>query len=129
MTKNRFRLTVLGADGARNGPLQGRSSMQVNATKSGAPTSSLKLAKAARRFDRLPKKAPKAACLAGEDPVRAEMNEAVSEMPGVSGYGAATLTRPRCAEPGATKLKSGRRAGAPIPRIGSRAAGRDLANN
>ena len=88
---------------------QGRSSMQVNAIKK-VPCpdfASLKVAKAARQFDRLSKKTLKAAYLAGDDPVRAEINEAVSEMLGVTGYDAATLTRLWCDEPHVKKPESG----------------------
>ena len=86
---------------------QGRSSMQINAIKKvRCPDfASLKVGKAAKRFDRLSKKTLKAAYLAGEDPVRAQINEAVSEMLGISGYDAAALTRLWCAEPSVRKLK------------------------
>ena len=84
---------------------QGRSRMQVRAIKKvRCPDfAALKLDEAAGQFDRLSKKTLKAAHLAGEDPVRAEINEAVSEMLGVPGYGAATLTRLWCAEPSVRK--------------------------
>jgi len=88
---------------------QGRSMLKVRAIKKvQCPDfDALNTTKAARQFDRLSKKTLKAAYLAGDDPVRTRINEAVSEMLGVPGYDAATLTRLWCDEPSVKKLKRG----------------------
>ena len=88
---------------------QGRSMIKVRAVhKVQCPDfAALNVAKAARQFDRLSKKTLKPAHEAHDDPVRAEINAAVSDMLGVPGYDADTLTRLWCSEPSVKKQACG----------------------
>lgn len=98
-----YGIVVYWANGSRTH--QGRSRLQVRAIrKVQCPDfAALKAAKAAKRFDKLSKKTLKPAHEASGDPVRAEINKAVSEMLGVPGYDADTLARLWCAEPSVRK--------------------------